>query len=192
MATIDLNNLIQPKKVNSTTTIVNQQVQKVDPVYVDLHLDLTLEQNIGLGINTSKTRDILVDIDIQAIKNSISNIFNTRKGQKILSPEFGCSLEQYLFEPVSELGAKAIGGTINDAIVKFEPRVDIIKVYVNTNPTNTINVNFNGKTLTSYLPFINTRDIGQGYAVTVIYKFKDIPKQDLITIFAQIGGQILI
>jgi hypothetical protein len=80
MATIDLNNLIRPKKVNNTTTTSTLQVKNVNPVYVDLHLDLTLENNIGLGNNPVESRDILVDTDIQAIKNSIRNIFTTKKG----------------------------------------------------------------------------------------------------------------
>jgi phage baseplate assembly protein W len=192
MATIDLNNLIRPKKVNNNTTISTLQVKEVVPIYVDLHLDLTLEQNIGLGDNSVQTRDILVDTDIKAIKNSIRNIFRTKKGQKLLSPDFGCSLEQFLFEKVSEFGANIIGNAINDAIVQYEPRVEVIKIFVETQPYRTKDLKNNGKNLTAYTNNKSNMELGPGYAVTVIYKFKEIQKQDTLSIFAEMGGQILI
>jgi phage baseplate assembly protein W len=191
MATIDLNNLIRPKKVNNTTTTPTLQVKNVAPIYVDLHLDLTLENNIGLGDNVTKTRDILVDTDVQAIKNSIRNIFTTKKGQKLLSPDFGFSLEQYLFEKVSEFGGNVIGNAINDAITQYEPRVDVIKIYVETQPYKTRDLKLNGKNLTSYKNNKVDTEVGPGYAITVIYKFREIQKQDTLSIFAEMGGQIL-
>jgi phage baseplate assembly protein W len=190
MATIDLNNLIQPKKVNSPTTYQDQQVETVKPVYVDLHLDLAIQDNIGSGFKSVKSKDIRVDTDTQAIKNSIKNIFTTKKGEKILDPDFGCSLEQFLFEKVSEVAAKAIGDTIYDALYQYEPRVDVLKIYVDTQPYTTKNLKIRGNSLTSIITNENL-EIGPGYAVTVIYKFKDISKQDNLILFAQSGGQIL-
>jgi phage baseplate assembly protein W len=192
MATIDLNNLIRPKKVNNTTTTSTLQVKSIAPVYVDLHLDLTLENNIGLGDNIVNTRDILVDTDIQAIKNSIRNIFTTKKGQKLLSPDFGCSLEQYLFESVSEFGGNIIGNAINDAIVQYEPRVDVIKIFVETQPYKTKDLKIDGKNITSIRNNKVDMQLGPGYAITVLYKFREIQKQDTLSIFAEMGGQILI
>jgi hypothetical protein len=100
MATIDLNNLIRPKKVNTPTTDIKKRVQSIAPIYVDLHLDMDLEKSIGLGDRVVGSKDILADTDIEAVKNSMRNIFSTKKGEKVLNPEFGCSLEKYLFSPV--------------------------------------------------------------------------------------------
>jgi len=58
MASITIDNL---KKTYTGSTSVT---------YTDLHLDV-----VGYPINTP--RDILVDTDLDAIKNSISNLFNT-------------------------------------------------------------------------------------------------------------------
>lgn len=199
MATIDLNNLIRPKKVNSSTTVITEKVKTDTPVYTDLHLDLEIFQSIGLGDNPVNSRDIMVDYDYKAIHNSIKNIFNTKKGQKLLNPEFGCSLEQYLFEAVSDARAKAIGDDIYAAINVFEPRVDIVKIYVQSQPYSTQSINFvNGSQLVSTLQNkvkTNPNDmpeVGPGYAISVIYQIKEIKKQNTLNIFAQIGGQILI
>jgi phage baseplate assembly protein W len=197
MATIDLNNLIRPKKINSPNTDISQRVPKIAPIYVDLHLDLSFEKSIGLGDRSVSSKDILVDTDVQAIKNSIRNIFSTRKGEKLLSPEFGCNLEKYLFNAVSDLGARAIGSDINEAITRYEPRVDVVKIYVETNPYATKNVKLSGRNLTAveknkiYGYSDVQKEIGPGYSITVIYEIKESKNQDFLNLFAQIGGQIL-
>jgi phage baseplate assembly protein W len=168
VATIDLNNLVRPKQTNYSKTKISDIVEVNVPVYVDLHLDLKLNKSVGLGNSTVNSNDILVDYDIQAIKNSIKNIFTTRKGQKILTPNFGSSLEQYLFEPVNEVYGRAIGQEILDSISSFEPRVEVTKVKVEPFPDD------------------NT------YRISVAYNFLEIKKQSILTIFAKQGGEILI
>lgn len=168
MATIDLNNLVRPKQVNSPKTQPSNVVKVDDPVYTDLHLDLKLNKSIGLGVSTVESNDIVVDYDIKAVQNSIRNIFTTRKGQKILSPNFGSSLEQYLFEPVTPIYGRAIGQEILESIQQFEPRIEVTNVKVDPYPDE------------------NT------YRIAVAYKFLDIKKESMLLMFAKQGGEILI
>ena len=68
--------------------------------YADLHLDLELNSHMSdktVGANKN-AQDLKLSYDENAIYNSIKNIFNTKKGQKILAPTFGLDLEQYLFD----------------------------------------------------------------------------------------------
>jgi phage baseplate assembly protein W len=191
MAIIDLNNLIQPKQVNSTSTAVNVAYLTPSHIYSDLHLDLVTNKSIGIGTNSAESRDIAADLDIKAIKNSIRNIFLTIPGQKVLSPSFGCSLDKYLFEPVSVLGGNAIGNDINNAITQYEPRVSVINVYVKPNPTSTPYVNLNGNQITLNATG-ETNSLGPGYAVSVTYEILPLSVKDTLSIFTQLGGQILI
>ena len=72
--------------------------------YADIHLDLELNShtsNKTVGANKN-AQDLKLSYDENAIYNSIRNIFNTKKGQKILTPTFGLDLEQYLFENISK------------------------------------------------------------------------------------------
>jgi phage baseplate assembly protein W len=89
--------------------------------YSDLHLDLTFD---------IKKRDLVLDYDIESIKNSINNIFNTMPGERPLFPTFGCNLYKYLFDPVTQLRGEMIGRTILNAIQQWEPRVTIQNVQV--------------------------------------------------------------
>jgi hypothetical protein len=168
MAVIDLNNIVRPKKKNNPSTQMTDVVIDQRPVYVDLHLDLTEDKNIGLGLNPVNSGDILIDIDIEAIKNSLRNIFNTKRGQKILNPEFGSSLEQYLFTPITESNAKAIGNQILKYVNEYEPRIRISNVIVNPNIDKNL------------------------YYIQIYYNLLEINKNEIINIIAQLGGQVFI
>jgi phage baseplate assembly protein W len=168
MAVIDLNNLVRPKQRNNPSSIVSNVIQNPDPVYVDLHLDLTGSKNIGLGTDAVQSGDILVDYDVEAIKNSLRNIFTTKKGQKILNPAFGSALEQYLFTQITEANAKAIGNEILNDISKNEPRVEVSNIIVNAKEEQNL------------------------YQIAVYYTILDINKQNIVEIIAKLGGQIFL
>lgn len=167
MAVIDLNNLARPKKVNSVTSQLNQVINEAYPIYVDLHLDIEQTKAIGLGLNNTLLGDIRVDTDIQAINNSLRNIFTTKKGQKILNPNFGSSLDQYLFSPITETNAKTIANELLKAVELYEPRIKISKVNV--------------------IPVYDKN----AYYISVYYTLLELNKQNLINLIAQQGGQLL-
>lgn len=168
MAVIDLNNLIRPKQQYNPSTQVANVINSPLPVYVDLHLDLDVEKNIGLGLLPKNSDDILVDTDIDAIKNSLRNIFTTKKGQKILNPDFGLSLEQYLFQPITNANAKALGTDIATGIARYENRISVSNV------------------------FVTPQTDQQQYYIQVFYTLLEINKQNVLNIIAQLGGQVLI
>lgn len=134
MATIYIDNLIKPRQVNSPTTVPSTPVAANQYVYCDLHLDLSMANNIGNGLNAQSSNDITVDYDYHAIKNSLTNIFSTRPGQKILNPAFGANLEQFLFDRVDNIRGKILGNTILENINSYEPRVSVQNVQVQPVP----------------------------------------------------------
>lgn len=168
MAVIDLNNLVRPKQRNNPSSIVSSVIEKPDPIYTDLHLDLMGANNIGLGTNSVKSGDILVDYNLDAIKNSLRNIFTTKKGQKILNPTFGSALEQYLFTQITDANAKAIGNEILNDVKKHEPRININNIFVNPR-------------------------VDEGlYYISIYYTILDIKKDNIVQIIAKLGGQIFL
>ena len=100
-------------------------------LYKDLFLDL--EPNVYYNKQLNKQvilKDVQGSYDLQAIKNSIINIFLTSPGQKILNPEFGLDLRRYLFEPVNSSTAYKIKYDINTKLPGQEPRIQIQNVNV--------------------------------------------------------------
>jgi len=106
--------------------------------YADLKLDLELSSHIpstpvGVPKNAS---DLKISYDENAIFNSIRNVFNTKKGQKILNPNFGLDLDRFLFESITRDNAEMIGRTIQEELPVYEPRINIHNVTVIAKPDN--------------------------------------------------------
>lgn len=96
--------------------------------YVDFHLDFQ-ENLVGPQSTVVQTnangRDFKVAFDLNAIKNSLRNLFNTLPGERILLPEYGADLRKFIFEPITEATASSIGRSISRAIEQWEPRVTL-------------------------------------------------------------------
>tara|TARA_R100000908_G_C3626773_1_gene69597 strand:+ start:53 stop:541 length:489 start_codon:yes stop_codon:yes gene_type:complete len=100
-------------------------------LYKDLFLDLVPEVYYNKQLNKDVIlKDVQGSYDLQAIKNSIINIFLTSPGQKILNPEFGLDLRRYLFDPVNSSTAYKIKYDIDTLLPSQEPRIQLENVNV--------------------------------------------------------------
>ena len=109
-------------------------IKKNDIKYQDLHLDFDYKYTKNPEfLKKDELIDLKVDYDLNAIKNSIRNIFLTNRGEKLLNPYFGIGLGNFVFEQVSESTARTIGDSIVDNINTFEPRIKLNKVNIVSN-----------------------------------------------------------
>jgi phage baseplate assembly protein W len=99
------------------------QITTKNYTYSDLHLDFT----------NPISKDLTSDYDVAAVKNSLTNLFNTIPGQNLLNPIYGLNLVRFLFEPLNEVNGRLIGNAIVEGITTFEPRVIIRTVDVEVN-----------------------------------------------------------
>ena len=88
-----------------------------------------------------------INNDLIAIKNngaiarSLRNIVFTRPGEKFFRPNFGSRISESLFENVDDASAAVIRDEIKNSIKNFEPRVKLLGVFVQPNPSfNEMNV----------------------------------------------------
>lgn len=118
-------------KIESLSNVVNVE----DLKYQDLKLDLEFAYTQNPQFKkVSEIKDLKVDYDLNAIKNSLKNIFLTNRGEKLLNPYFGVGLGNYVFSQVTEGTANEIGNAILQNIKIFEPRVEVNKINVISNP----------------------------------------------------------
>jgi phage baseplate assembly protein W len=123
-------------KINSLEQIAKTYTDQ-QYVYKDLSLDIKYTKIKKAGFNTSITSsDIKADFDVSAIKNSLTNLFNTLPGQRFLFPEYGLDLYQFIFEPITVNSGDLIGNAIFNGIKTFEPRVNPRQVRVVADPDN--------------------------------------------------------
>lgn len=97
-------------------------------------LDLTLGMHPG-------TKDVLKKYDVEAVKQSIKNIFFYNKFEKPFNANFGIGIKSYLFELISPAFSALLKRTILEQIHFYEPRAIIEELNIKSNPdSNAISV----------------------------------------------------
>ncbi len=74
--------------------------------------------------------------DEQKIEESIWLILSTAPGERVMLPDFGCGLQELVFEPNSPLTESAVAIEVQQALVRWEPRIDVIDVQVDAPQPN--------------------------------------------------------
>lgn len=134
MANIDLRNIYRTTrdKISPVDShIVLNKLETDEEIYSDLKLDLEFNEIKERPLNAKEsTRDLLKDVNIEAVKTSLKNILNTCTNSRLLNPELDFNLKKYLFERLNANIAYFIGYEICTKITVYEPRVKIENVNV--------------------------------------------------------------
>ena len=77
--------------------------------------------------------DLITLKNENAIARAVRNIVSTTPGEKFFNPEFGSSVGEILFENVDDITAVSIEDEIKSCLGNYEPRVELIDVFVDPN-----------------------------------------------------------
>ena len=77
--------------------------------------------------------DLIALNNEDAIARAVRNIVSTTPGEKFFNPEFGSSIGEILFENVDDITAVSIQDEIKNCLGNYEPRVELIDVFVDPN-----------------------------------------------------------
>lgn len=64
---------------------------------------------------------------LEDVKQSIFIILNTTPGERVMEPEFGCDLNQLVFENINDSLKTKLNHIIYHALLNYEPRVRFIE-----------------------------------------------------------------
>ena len=85
--------------------------------------------------NGSKTT--VMTSDEADIQQSLQILLATRRGERVMVPDYGCNLDEMVFEPMTTTFKTYIAEMIKTAILYYEPRIDLNGVQVDdSNETN--------------------------------------------------------
>ena len=77
---------------------------------------------------SDSTEGIRMSSDAQDISESIYILLTTTPGERLMNPEYGCDLQSQVFKNIDATTKAMIEDMITMAILRHEPRVDIISV----------------------------------------------------------------
>ena len=76
------------------------------------------------------TKDIVTKTDVEAVKRSVRNLILTNRYERPFQPQIDGGVTRHLFELSSPMTKSNIQGAIKTAISNFEPRAEVISVFV--------------------------------------------------------------
>ncbi|MCL2931286.1 MAG: GPW/gp25 family protein [Trichodesmium sp. MAG_R03] len=64
------------------------------------------------------------------IRESLEIILSTGPSERIMQLDFGCELSQFMFEEITQSLITRIRGTVSDALLEHEPRIEVDDISV--------------------------------------------------------------
>lgn len=62
------------------------------------------------------------------IQSSLEILLTTRQGERVMRPDYGCNLDELVFEPLTTTFKTYIKDLISTAILYYEPRIEVNKI----------------------------------------------------------------
>ena len=70
----------------------------------------------------------------QSIRKAIVMILGTAPGERVMRPDFGCGIHNLVFAVNSAGTATRVESEVRDALILWEPRIDLIAVNASPDP----------------------------------------------------------
>ena len=83
--------------------------------------------DLNVRLNTVDSNDIMIIHDAKAIKQSLYRLLYTEVGEIPFYRNYGLDLKQFVQKPLTPETAQAIFNYVEDRIVAFEPRAEIVE-----------------------------------------------------------------
>jgi len=97
-----------------------------------------MKEKTFLGIGWSfppsfnkESSDIKMVSDETDIKQSLEIYFNTKLGERIMRPEYGCVIHEHIFDKIDESILNILSFELTQNIGQIEPRIIIEKIQIN-------------------------------------------------------------
>jgi phage baseplate assembly protein W len=68
------------------------------------------------------------------VRQAIRVILGTDPGERVMRPDFGAGLNAFVFEPMTPATLEALRQRVHDALIDWEPRIDVESVAVTAVP----------------------------------------------------------
>jgi uncharacterized protein len=89
-----------------------------------------LGQGWKFPIEVTATGDVATSQYEDNIRESIRIILMTAKGERVMRPDFGAGLQQFVFETINSTAIGSLQSAIQNSLIEWEPRIQLLAVNV--------------------------------------------------------------
>ncbi len=72
--------------------------------------------------------EVAMSEDETKIEEAVRIIMGTKKGDRVMRPEYGCDLGSIIFNPINATTLNRISYLVEDGLTRFEPRIEVVSV----------------------------------------------------------------
>lgn len=83
---------------------------------------------------TGPNHHAIMSSDIQDIEQSLTILLSTSPGERPMTPDFGCRINQFVFEELTQTALTQLEFEIRHAILFFESRINVEDVHFLSDP----------------------------------------------------------
>lgn len=83
-------------------------------------------------VRVDENGKIAVSENDEDIKEAIRIILGTAKGERVMRPDFGCGIHEFVFTSMNAVNLSLIETSVRDALTLWEPRIELINVKTDT------------------------------------------------------------
>ncbi|MBV9962693.1 MAG: GPW/gp25 family protein [Parafilimonas sp.] len=105
---------------------------------------------------------------VEDIQKSLHILLSTTLGERIMRPDYGCNLRDYVFDPMNVSMETYIKKLVEDAIIYYEPRItleDVTTNFDNTEGRMLIAINFKVDATNSRANYVYPYYIKEGTSI---------------------------
>ena len=77
---------------------------------------------------SNKSGEVGLLSDEADIQSSLEILLSTRQGERVMRQDYGCNLDELVFEPLTTTFKTYIKDLISTAILYYEPRIELNKI----------------------------------------------------------------
>ncbi len=75
-------------------------------------------------------REVAAAVYEDDVRQAIRIILSTDRGERLMRPDFGAGLSDFLFEPVTATTFERVRNRVREALIDWEARIDLVAVRV--------------------------------------------------------------
>lgn len=115
---------------NTTTTVFGSQPNKL--VVDKSKSKVTKRCGLGFPLGKNKTNGgfFARRCNEDTIRDAVTQLIKTEPGERLMLPNYGCSLRKYLFEPINEITFVDIKRSIYEAFTKYIVGATLVKIRI--------------------------------------------------------------
>lgn len=91
-----------------------------------------LGQGWAFPVGVDAGGKIKVSREEEDIRQAIWIILSTSKGERVMRPDFGCGIHDFVFASINTASVALIENSVREALTLWEPRIEVTGVQVST------------------------------------------------------------